>query len=64
MDENSAQIVLLSVNQFNGEDSSVLARDGMLIGNCLLGKMVSYPLNLESSTTLLWEPQISEFNGF
>jgi hypothetical protein len=53
MDENSAQIVLLSVNQYNGEDSSVLARDGMLIGNSLLGKMVSYPLILESSTTLL-----------
>lgn len=64
MDENSAQIVLLSVNQYNGEDSSVLARDSMLIGNSLLGKMVSYPLSPESSTTLLWEPQISEFNGF
>jgi len=53
MDENSAQIVLLSVNQFTGEDSSVLVYDGMLIGNCLLSKMVSYHLNLESSTTLL-----------
>lgn len=33
MDENSAQIVWLSINQFNDEDSSVLAQDGMLIGN-------------------------------